>query len=204
MLDLPARSQTGAQAPALAEALARHAKFTGVAAPWRGFGLAGRVLAVTLTFVLMAMALFYATRLTAYREMWLHNKIAAAQTAVEAFNADGATPPPADLSRRILDSVGVKSIAMVTPAGRRELVLPGATPASAEAISADDSSYFEGLGATFRALFTAPGTIVKVGSSEPPDEAAIEMTFDETPLIEAMWRVSRNFLNISLTIAAVV
>ena len=47
MLDLPARSQTGAQTPALAEALARHAKFTGVAAlPWRGFGLAGRVLDV--------------------------------------------------------------------------------------------------------------------------------------------------------------
>ena len=49
----------------------------------------------------------------------LHNKIAAAQTAVEAFDADGATPPPADLSRRILNSVGVKSIAIVTPAGRR-------------------------------------------------------------------------------------
>ena len=30
------------------------------------------------------------------------------------------------------------------------------------------------------------------------------MTFDETPLIENLWRVSRNFLNISLTIAAVV
>ena len=30
------------------------------------------------------------------------------------------------------------------------------------------------------------------------------MTFDETPLIEALWRVSHNFLNISLTIAAVV
>ncbi len=30
------------------------------------------------------------------------------------------------------------------------------------------------------------------------------MTFDETPLIEGLWRVSRNFRNISLTIAAVV
>jgi hypothetical protein len=76
MLDLPARSQTGAQAPALAEALARHAKFTGVAAlPWRGFGLAGRVLAVTVAFILLAMGLFYLTRLVAFREMWLHNKI---------------------------------------------------------------------------------------------------------------------------------
>src|SRR5271156_5972168 len=205
MLDLPARSQTGAQAPALAEALARHAKFTGVAAlPWRGFGLAGRVLAVTLGFILLAMGLFYLPRLVAFREMWLHNKIAAAQTAVEAFNADGATPPPADLSRRILNSVGVKSITIVTPAGRRELVLPGFSPEAAEAIAVDDSSYFEGIEATFHALFAAPGGIVKVGSTAPPDQAAIEITLDETPLIEGLWRVSHNFLNISLTIAAVV
>ena len=204
MLDLPARSQSGAEASALAEALARHAKIASVAPRWRGFGLAGRVLAVTLTFVLIAMALFYITRLTAYRETWLHNKIASAQTVVEAFDAGGPIPPPEDLSRRILNSVGLKSVAVVTPAGRRELALPGATPATAEAISADDSSFFEGVGATFRALFTAPGTIVKVGSSTPPDEAAIEVTFDETPLIDALWRVSHNFLNISLTIAAVV
>ncbi|HEX9170321.1 MAG TPA: HAMP domain-containing sensor histidine kinase [Roseiarcus sp.] len=204
MLDLPARNQTGAQTPALAEALARHAKMTGVPVPWRGFGLAGRVLAVTVTFVLVAMALFYVTRLTAYREAWLHNKIASAQTAIEAFDVAGPVSPADDLSRRILNSLVVKSIAVQTPSGRRELALPGAAPATAMAIIADDNSYFEGVGATFRTLFTAPGTIVKVGSSTPPDEAAIELTFDETPLIDALWRVSRNFLNISLTIAAVV
>ena len=98
MLDLPARSRGGAETPALAEALAhtfaRQAEASGVGLPLRGFGLAARVLAVTLGFILLAMGLFYLTRLVAFREMWLHNKIAAAQTAVEAFNADGATPPP--------------------------------------------------------------------------------------------------------------
>jgi hypothetical protein len=89
MLDLPARIQSGAEAPALAEALARHTKASGVALPWRGFGLAARVLAVTVSFVLLAMGLFYVTRLTVYRETWLHTKIASAQTAVEAFDAAG-------------------------------------------------------------------------------------------------------------------
>ncbi|HEY1453593.1 MAG TPA: HAMP domain-containing sensor histidine kinase, partial [Roseiarcus sp.] len=136
--------------------------------------------------------------------MWLHNKIAAAQTAVEAFNADGPTAPPEDLSRRILNSVGVKSIAIVTPTGRRELVLPGFSPETAEAITADDSSYLESIGATFHALFASPGRIVKLASPAPPDPATMEVTFDETPLIEGLWRVSRNFRNISLTIAGVV
>src|SRR5437899_1130128 len=35
-------------------------------------------------------------------------------------------------------------------------------------------------------------------------QGAIEVTLDETPLIEAMWRISRTFLMISLTVAAVV
>ena len=107
MLDLPDRNRTGADAPALAQSLAqtfaRPADSSGVTAPLRGFGLAARVLAVTLGFILLAMGLFYLTRLVAFREMWLHNKIAAAQTAVEAFSADGPTPLPADLSRRILE-----------------------------------------------------------------------------------------------------
>ncbi len=201
MLDLPARSPSGAGASALAEALARHAKASGFALPLRGFGLAARVLAVTIGFVLLAMSLFYVTRLTAHREMWLHNKLADAETAIQAFDIAGPTPPSEDLSRKVLNSLGVRSIAIATPAERRELVLAGAAPQAAEAIAADGTSYFDAIGATFHALFAAPGTIVRVGSSTP---TAIEITFDETPLIDSLWRVSRNFLTISLTIAAVV
>ena len=100
MLDLPARSQSGAEAPALSEALAKHASAPGLALPLHGFGLAARVLAVTIGFVFLAMGLFYVTRLTAHREMWLHGKISAAQTTVEAFGLAGPTPPPQDLSQK--------------------------------------------------------------------------------------------------------
>jgi len=203
MLDLPAKGQS-VQTSALAEALSRHAKITGVPLPLKGLGLAARVLAVTIGFVLLAMGLFYLTRLSAYREMWLHNKIAEARTAVHVFDAAGPVPLPEELARKILDSVGVKSIALATPAGRRELVLPGFSPDAAEPIAADDSSYFEGIEATLHALFAAPGRIVKVGSTAPPDAATIEITLDETPLIEGLWRVSRNFLTISLIISGVV
>ena len=53
----------------------------------RGLGLAGRVLVITIGFVLLAMALFYVARLAAFRETWLHNKLASAETAVQAFDA---------------------------------------------------------------------------------------------------------------------
>ena len=202
MLDLPAEKVRGVDAPALAKSLAPQGRPSVPALRWGGFGLAGRVLAVTVFFVLLAMGLFYVTRLTAYRENWLHNKLASAQTTVEAFDAAGPTPLPEDLSQRILNSDALKSISLMTPTGRRELVLAGSRPEEAESVSADDDSFFDGVEATFRTLFSPPGTIIRVAA--PPNEPAFEITLDETPLINALWRVSRNFLTISLTIAAVV
>ena len=204
MLDLPARRESRADAPVLADALARQHIAPGLTLPLQSFGLAARVLAVTIGFVLLAMGLFYVTRLTAHREMWLHSKIGWAQTTVEAFGLAGPTPPSHELSQKILNSVGVKWIAVETPSGRREFVIAGGPPAGAEPITADDTSYFESLAATFHTLFAAPGTIVKLGVAAQGSQPAIELAFDETQLIHSLRRVSRNFATISVIIAAVV
>ena len=206
MLDLPARSEGGADALALTfpNAVAKQASAPGLAPPFHGFGLAARVLAVTIGFVLLAMSLFYVTRLTAHREMLLHGKISAVQTTVDAFGMGGPTPPPQDLSQKILNSVDVKWMAIETPAGRREFVTAGGPLESVESINADDTSYLESMAATFHALFAAPGTVVKLSAPAQANEPAIEFAFDETTLIQSLRRVSYNFLTISLTIAAVV
>src|ERR1700734_1692851 len=204
MLDLTARSGGGANSPALTGAFTRQTSAPGFVLPLQGFGLAARVLAVTIGFVFLAMGLFYVTRLTAHREMWLHGKISGAQTTVDAFGLAGPTPPPQDLSQKILHSVGVKWLAVETPAGRREFVIAGGPPAGAESIAADEDSYLESMAATFHALFAAPGTVVKLSAPAQANEPAIEFAFDETTLVQSLKRVSYNFLTISLTIAAVV
>jgi signal transduction histidine kinase len=204
MLDLPARSRSGADAPALAEAPEKHAGASGFTLPLDGFGLAARVLAVTIGFVFLAMGLFYVTRLTAHREMWLHGKIGWTQTAIEAFDLAGPNPPSVGLSQKILRGLDVKWLAVETPAGRREFVVAGGPPVRAESIVADDSSYFESLAATFRTLFAAPNTVAKLSVPAHGNQPAIEFAFDEKPLIHSLRRVSANFLAISLIIAAVV
>jgi len=205
MLDLPARSEGRADALALAfpNAVAKQASAARLAPLFHGFGLAARVLAVTISFVLLAMALFYVTRLTAHREMLLHGKISAVQTTVDAFGLAGPTPPQG-LSQKILNSVDVKWMAIETAAGRREFVTAGGPLPGVESIVADDNSYLESIAATFHALFAAPGTIVNLSAPAQANEPAIEFAFDETTLIQSLRRVSYNFLTISLTIAAVV
>ena len=49
-------------------------------------------------------------------------------------------------------------------------------------ITADDSSYFENMAASFHALFAAPGTVVKLSAPAQANEPAIEFAFDETTL----------------------
>ena len=188
MLDLPARSEGGADALALTfpNAVAKQADAPGLAPAFQGFGLAARVLAVTIGFVLLAMSLFYVTRLTAHREMLLHGKISAVQTTVDAFGMGGPTPLPKDLSQKILNSVDVKWMAIETPAGRRGFVTAGGPLESVESIVADDTSYLESMTATFHALFAPPGTVVKLSAPAQAKEPAIEFAFDETALISVV------------------
>ena len=204
MLDLPALRRSANQADAPAAAFLPAAAAV-ASRRFRGPGLATRLLVVTLAFVLLSMGLFYITRLAAFRETWLHNKLAAAQTAFVAFDGGGADKLPADVANKILASVGVKSIAVSTPSGWRGLAgRPGESGASVETVNLDSETFVGSIHEAFKTLFAKPGTIIHVSDGASPDEAGIAVTLDETPLQAALWRVSRTFLNIALMIAAVV
>ena len=87
------------------------------------------------------MGLFYVTRLTAHREMWLHSKIGWAQTTVRL---SGSPRPSHELSQDLEQRRGEMDCRR-DPGGRREFVIAGGPPSGAEPITADDSSYFESL-----------------------------------------------------------
>src|SRR5271165_677564 len=204
MLDLPVRRESGAEIAPAAAAFEKETTAPGATARPRGLGLAGRVLVITIGFVLLAMAMFYVSRLAAFRETWLHNKLASAQTVLEAFGAAGAQEVPPELSQKLIASVGVKSIAISTPYGRRVLVGPGEAPAPAETVNLDQETFVDSVNAAFRTLFAKPGTVIHVSDGAMVDEARVAVTLDETPLIAALWRVSHTILDIALMIAAVV
>src|SRR5579871_5271688 len=121
MLDLPALRRRVGGSVAWPETGPSSAAPSVVRRPRPAIGLTARVLMVTLGFVLLAVGMFYVTRLAAFRDTWLRSKLAAAETAFEAFNGGGDDELPPDLSRRILASVGVKAILVSTPTRTRVL-----------------------------------------------------------------------------------
>jgi signal transduction histidine kinase len=193
--------------PALVEAsdLGPDARADVVAPRRRSIGVAGRLLLLTIGFVLLAMGLFYASRLTAYRENWLRDRLMVAHTAMMLFGETGEQPAPPELADKILDSVNAKSIVVALPDGRRLVAAPeSAQPPVAETVEIGDPSMALASQAAFRTLFAQPGSLVRAIGRSQSDGATIDVTLDESPLIEAMWRISRNFLVLSLIISAVV
>ena len=178
----------------------------GLGARRRSIGLAGRLLLLTIGFVLIAMGLFYASRLTAYRENWLRDRLMVAHTAMMLFGATSQQPAPPELADKILDTVRAKAIAVVLPDGRRLIAAPahGPLPSVAETVELDDPSMALASESAFRTLFAEPGSLVRVIGRSLGDDSTVDVTLDQSPLIEAMWRISRNFLVLSLIISAVV
>jgi len=173
----------------------------------RSMGIAGRLLLLTIGFVLLAMGLFSASRLTAYRENWLRDRLMVAHSAMMLFGETGEELVPPELADKILDTVGAKSIAVVLPDGRRLVAAPEGRPGPiAETVEIADSSSSTPLvsHSAFRTMFAEPGSLARVIGKSQSDGATIDILIDETPLIDAMWRISRNFLVLSLIISAVV
>ncbi len=178
-----------------------------VAARRRSIGVAGHLLLLTIGFVLLAMALFSASRLTAYRENWLRDRLMVAHSAMMLFGETGKELVPPELADKILDTVGAKSIVVALPDGRRLVAAPvGQTAPIAETVEIAEPASSTPLvsHSTFRTMFAQPGSLARVIGKSQGDGATIDVTLDETPLIEALWRISRNFLVLSLIISAVV
>lgn len=170
----------------------------------RTLGLAGRLLILTIGFVLLTMGLFYSSRLSAYRENWLRDRLMVAHTAMLLFGETGDETVPKDIATKILGSVGAKAIAVTLPGGRRLLATSGDEPQVDETYEVGDASMVEGNQAVFRTFFAKPGSVIRVIGRIQTDGALVDITLDQTPLIDATWRISRNFMTLSLIVSGVV
>src|SRR5437016_7211717 len=83
-------------------------------------GLSGKLLLLTILFVMVAEVLVYVPSIANFRLGWLNDRLSAAYTAALVFEA--VRPPasiPDDLAKQILDSIGARAVAMKTGQQRR-------------------------------------------------------------------------------------
>src|SRR4030095_14120082 len=92
-------------------------------------GLSGKLLVLTLLFVMLAEVLIYVPSVANFRLNWLNDRLAGAHTAALVLDAAARGLVPETLARQILDSVGARAVAMKM-GDQRRLLASSAMPPS--------------------------------------------------------------------------
>jgi hypothetical protein len=90
-------------------------------APRARLGLSGKLLVLTVLFVMVAEVMIYVPAVANFRVNWLNDRLAAAHTAALVLDAAPSGMVPDSLARQILNSVGARAVAMKMGNQRRLL-----------------------------------------------------------------------------------
>jgi signal transduction histidine kinase len=169
------------------------------------FGLSGRLLVLTILFVMLAEVLIYVPSVANFRLSWLSDRLAAAHTAALVLDAAPSGMVPESLARQILASIDARAVAMKT-GQQRSLLATTEWPAGEVVQNVDvrDVSPFRAIVDAFDILLVArDNDLVRAVGPAPRGGEFVEIVLAVGPLKQAMWRFSRNVLLLSLIISAI-
>lgn len=170
----------------------------------RGPGLSGKLLLLTILFIMVAEVLVFVPSVSNFRRQWLSARLEDAQIAALAAEAAPGGQLPKALRDELLQSVKVKAVAVKRTDSRR-LILEEDMPAEI------DASY-DLRGATWLALiadalmvYTEPDTRVirVIGQPGFGSGEFIEVVMEEAPLKTAMIHYGLDILGLSILISII-
>lgn len=168
-------------------------------------GLSGKLLFLTILFVMVAEVLIYVPSIANFRLNWLNDRLAAAHTAALVLDAAPSGMVPESLAKQILKSIGARAVAMKM-GDQRRLLAASDLPSSIEAdIDMRDVPWWRAIMDAFKVLvFDQPDDVIRVVGPAPMVEGQfIEIILNEAPLRKAMLTFSVNILLLSLVISGV-
>ncbi len=169
-------------------------------------GLSGKLLMLTIVFVLVAEVLIFVPLIANFRISWLNDRLAAAHTAALVLDAAPSGMVPESLAKQILDSIEARAVA-VKMGDQRRLLAAAELPsegAQVDLIDMRDMSWWQSIKQAFSVLFLCePDDVIRVIGPAPMAKGQfIEIVLDELPLRNAMLSFSVTILLVSLAISA--
>ena len=167
-------------------------------------GLSGKLLVLTVMFVMVSEVLIYVPSIANFRLNWLRERLAAAQIAALVVEAAPSQVVSPKLRRRLLANAGVKALAVRRGDARRLLLKSGDVLTIDKHFDLRHSTpSLQSVFDAFEALAAGPGRIIRV--KDTPQHGGgdfIEIVLDEQPLRAAMIGFSFNILTLSVIISA--
>jgi signal transduction histidine kinase len=168
-------------------------------------GLSGKLLFLTVLFVMVAEVLIYVPSIANFRLNWLNDRLAAAHTAALVLDAAPSGMVPESLAKQILESIGAHAVAVKMGNERRMLAAANVPSRIAQDIDLRDLRWWHAIVDAFTTLlFCMPGDAMRVVGPAPMAHGEfLEIVLDEAPLCKAMWTFSVNILLLSLVISGI-
>ena len=172
-----------------------------VAPAWPG--LSGRLLILTVLFVMLAEVLIYVPSIANFRRNWLNDRIGAAQIAALVLDAAPAGAVPPELERKLVAQLGAVSVAMRAGGARRLLAVTDMPPNVGHNVDLRESSPLAWIMGAMETLFAEQPRYIRIVGPGMDGVEFVEIVLDEAPLREAMVRFSINILLLSLLISGI-
>ena len=169
------------------------------------FGLSGKLLFLTVLFVMVAEVLIYVPSIVNFRLNWLNDRLAAAHTAALVLDAAPSGTVPESLARKILNSIGARAVAMKMGTQRRLLAASNVPTRIEQDVDMRDVRWWPAVRDAFETmLFDEHESVIRVVGPAPMAEGQfLEIVLDEVPLRKAMLVYSVNILLLSLAISGI-
>ena len=169
-----------------------------------GRGLSGRLLLLTIAFVLIGEVLIYIPSMARFYEVFLEERIANAHLATIALDMEGAAKLPPKVKARLLEDAGVVAITLYRPNANAELMLGEWRPTDLT-VDLRVTSRPGMIGDALATLAAHGGRTLKViGDAPPPSHATVEIILPERGLWEAMVDYSVRILGLSIVLSLIV
>ena len=168
-------------------------------------GLSGKLLVLTILFVMIAEVLIYVPLVANYRVNWLNDRLASAYTAALVLDAAPNGMVSDSLAKQILDSIGARAVAMKMGKQRRMLAVGDMPPPINNDYDMRNVMTFDSIIDAFMLMFdgAAGKKVMRVVGPAPMGGDYIEIVLDEAPLRKALLRYSVDLLLISLLISGI-
>ncbi|MCA3562671.1 MAG: HAMP domain-containing histidine kinase [Aestuariivirga sp.] len=168
-------------------------------------GLSGKVLLMTILFVMLGEVLIFLPSIANFRIQWLKGRIAQAEIAALAAEAAPDRILSPDLRTEILKGAGVLVVSL-TRGETRKLMLRSETDHMIDAsYDLRNVSWPAAIGDAFAVLLQPGGRVIGV-IDKPPNMSGdmIEVALFENPLREAMLRSGLNIFLLSVVLSVIV
>lgn len=174
----------------------------------RGIGLSGKLLILTILFVMVSEVFIYVPSIANFRHSWLNDRLNSAQIAALVLEAAPDNMVPKELELELLRQVGAYTVAHKRGATRRLLAISDMPPEVQTTYDLREMSIPGEIRDSFATLAALDGRTIRVIGDAPTGDGQsggefIEIVLDEMPLRDAMIEYSVNILTLSIIISVI-